>query len=371
MPDLRRSLLAPFPAALGPWFGSLARPAKLGRQLVRRSRAPEFDRHDPNSQSLMKPLDKQYDALTRSAAIARLDERLVVRVTGDDRVTFMHGMCSQDIQNLRPGSAAPALLLTEHAHVVADFFIYAAEDASLLIEIERSLWPPARAHLEKFLVADDVEFEELEGLTILEVEGPAAARVLAAIDAKAVEALKEWRHSFVGSTRIASIPRFGVTAYTLIVDAPDAPALVAALLHSPPAPELIEPSALDLLRIEGRLARVGVDTTDKTLALEARLERAISFNKGCYIGQETVERATARGGVKKRLCSLIINGDEIPPRNSPVFLDGKEIGRLTSVLRSPRFGVVGLSILHHSAWEPGTPVLIGDIDRGFPAVVQS
>jgi folate-binding protein YgfZ len=134
---------------------------------------------------------------------------------------------------------------------------------------------------------------------------------------------------------------------------------------------LIEPSALELLRVENRLARVGVDTADKTLALEARLERAISFNKGCYIGQETVERATARGGVKKRLCSLIINSDEVPPGNSPVFLDGKEIGRLTSVIRSPRLGVVGLSILHHSAWEPGTLVLVGDVERGFRAVVQS
>ena len=320
---------------------------------------------------LMKPLEKQYDALTQSAAIARLDERIVVRVTGDDRVSFMHGMCSQDIQNLRPGMAAPALLLTEHAHIIADFFIYAIEDASLLIDVERSLWPLARAHLEKFLVADDVEFEELEGLTVLDVEGPHAAQTLAVIDAKAVEAPKEWLHFFAGSARIASIPRFGVTAYTLLVDTSGAPTLLAALLHSPVEPELIEPSALDLLRVENRIPRVGVDTTDKTLALEARLERAISFSKGCYIGQETVERATARGGVKKRLCSLMINSDELPPGNSTVFLGGKEIGRLTSVLRSPRLGIVGLSILYHSAWEPGTPVLVGDADRSFPAVVQS
>jgi folate-binding protein YgfZ len=319
----------------------------------------------------MKPLENQYEALIQSAAIARLDERIVVRVTGDDRVNFMHGMCSQDIQNLRPGAAAPALLLTEHAHIVADFFIYSTEDASLLIEIERSLWPRARAHLEKFLVADDVEFEGLEGLTILGVEGPHAAQVLAAVDARRGELPKEWRHFFDGVARIASIPRFGVTAYTLIVDASDVTDLVAQLLHSPPQPELIEPSALELLRIENRLARVGVDTTDKTLALEARLEGAISFNKGCYIGQETVERATARGGVKKRLCSVIIDSNEVPPCNSPIFFGGKEIGRLTSVLKSPRLGVVGLTILHHSSWEPGTPVLVGDPDRRFQAVVQS
>jgi len=319
----------------------------------------------------MMPYEKHYAALIQSAGIARLDDRIVVRVIGDDRVTFMHGMCSQDIQNLQPGMTAPALLLTEHAHVVADFFIYATDDAALLIEIERSLWPCARAHLEKFLVADDVEFEELEGLTVVDIEGPAAAETIAAIGTEGIKVAKEWRHFIAGPARIASIPRFGGPAFTLLADTSAVPDLIATMLQSPSHSELVEPSALELLRIENRIALVGVDTTDKTLALEARLERAISFNKGCYIGQETVERATARGGVKKRLCSLKIEGNEVPLANSAVFLDGKEIGCLTSVLQSPRLGVIGLGILHHSAWRPGTPVLIGAAEYAFRAVVQS
>jgi folate-binding protein YgfZ len=319
----------------------------------------------------MTALEKQYDVLSRSAGIARLDDRVVVRVSGDDRVAFMHGMCSQDLQNLRSGMAAPALLLTEHAHIVADFFIYATEDAALLIEIERALWPRARAHLEKFMVADDVEFEELEGLAIVDIEGPAGAEVVAAVDAEAARVLKDWRHFLAGSAGIASIPRFGIAAYTLLTDASAVSDLIATLRDSLPRPELVEPSALELFRVENRLARIGVDTNDKTLALEACLERAISFKKGCYIGQETVERATARGGIKKRLCSLRIDSDEVPTVNSGIFLNGKEIGRLTSVLRSPRLGIIGLAILHHSAWEPGTVVLVEDAERRLSAVVQT
>ncbi|HEX4208894.1 MAG TPA: hypothetical protein VHY56_00760, partial [Candidatus Binataceae bacterium] len=162
----------------------------------------------------MTTLQKQYQALTQAAGIARLEDRIVIRVAGDDRVAFMHGMCSQDIQSLRPGMAAPALVLTEHAHIVADFFVYATED-SLLLEIERSLWTLARAHLEKFLVADDVEFEELDGLTIVDVDGPAAAQAVAAIGPEAIKPLKEWRHFLATPARIALIPRFGVPAYTL------------------------------------------------------------------------------------------------------------------------------------------------------------
>ena len=318
----------------------------------------------------MTTLDTQYDALTQKVGLARLDDRMVVRVTGDDRVAFMHGMCSQDIQHLQPGMAAPALVLTEHAHVVADFFIYATGEA-LLIDIERALWTRTRAHLEQFLVADDVEFEELDDLVVIDVEGPLAPQALAAIDGEVARALKEWRHIIAGSTRIALIPRFGVPAYTLLAAASAAAHLVELLFHATPGAQLIASSTLDLLRIEHGLARVGVDSMDKTLALEARLERAISFNKGCYIGQETIERATARGGIKKRLCSLLIEGEQVPPVNSPVLLDGKEVGRLTSVLRSPHLGIVALGMLHHSAWEKSLALTITHGEHALPATVRA
>jgi folate-binding protein YgfZ len=108
------------------------------------------------------------------------------------------------------------------------------------------------------------------------------------------------------------------------------------------------------------LARVGVDATEKTIALEARLERGISYNKGCYVGQETVERATARGGVKKRLYGLRIAAGRVPQAGAAAWLEGKEVGGLTSVAQSPRLGVVGLGIMHHSAWKPGATVTLKD-----------
>jgi folate-binding protein YgfZ len=311
---------------------------------------------------------KQYTALAESAGVARLDNHVVVRVTGDDRAAFMHGMCSQDIAQLRPGMAAPALLLTEHAHVVADFMVYADDDA-LLIEIERAAWMRARTHLEKFLVADDVEFEEL-GLTVIDVEGPHAAAVVRSALGEGVDTPKEWRHIFADSARIALIPRFGAPAYTFLEDASRASQRIESLLGTGPGIELIEAPALELLRIENGLAAVSIDTSEKTLALEARLERAISFNKGCYIGQETIERATARGGIKKRLCSLKIEGEEVPELDAAVLLGGKEVGRLTSVIRSPRLGVIGLGILHHSAWESGAVLTIQSGEQLMQAVVR-
>jgi tRNA-modifying protein YgfZ len=116
---------------------------------------------------------------------------------------------------------------------------------------------------------------------------------------------------------------------------------------------------LDMVRVEHGIARAGVDTSEKTIALEARLERAISFNKGCYLGQETIERATARGGLKKRMFGLKFNGAPAAERGASLSLDGKEVGVVTSAVHSPRFGAIGLAILHHSAWEQGTELKIG------------
>jgi folate-binding protein YgfZ len=275
----------------------------------------------------------------------------------------MHGMCSNDIKGLATGAVAPALILTEHAHIIADFFVY-AEAAALLIEIDRALWPKARAHLEKFLVADDVEFEELENLGVIDLEGPAAGQVAATVAGG--EPLQPWHHAQFDDLRCANLPRFGGPAFTLFVERAQIASTIETLSERGRSAGVrdiaaVDAETLEIVRVEHGVARVGVDTAEKTIALEALLDYAISFNKGCYLGQETIERATARGGLKKKLFGLQIEGNRLPTAGSAIVLDGKEVGRLTSVVKSPRLGIIGLSILHHSAWTAGTRVAIVEV----------
>ena len=108
--------------------------------------------------------------------------------------------------------------------------------------------------------------------------------------------------------------------------------------------------------------------TERTLALEGGLDRAISFNKGCYLGQETVERATARGALKKKLVGLRL--ERRVEAGTPLFLGGKEVGRVTSPVVSPRLGAIGLSILHHSAWTPATELVARDGAGESKAIVS-
>ena len=106
----------------------------------------------------------------------------------------------------------------------------------------------------------------------------------------------------------------------------------------------------------------------KLYALEAQLERSISFSKGCYLGQETIERATARGGLKKKLLGLRF--EKPVTSGAALFLDGKEVGRVSSAVPSPRLGAIGLAILHHSAWKPGIAVIARDSGAELKAVVS-
>jgi len=279
-----------------------------------------------------------------------------VRFSGDDRLSFLHGMCSNDVGNLKPGEVLEALFLTEHAHVIAGCCIFARQ-SDLLLEIDRATWPRAHAHLEKFLVADDVEIDDSEGLVAIELLGPKAASV-AAIFSPGAGDLAPWRFVASADRIIGRYQRYGCEAFVLIAPSAQTDALLAEL--SRPTLEAIPlgEAAVDLLRIENGIARIGVDTGDKTIALEARLESAISYKKGCYLGQETIERATARGGLKKRLYGLLLEASDLPARESPVRLDGREVGRVSSAAVSPRFGVIGLSILHHNAWRPGVTLTV-------------
>ncbi len=297
-----------------------------------------------------------YDATVRAAAVATLDDRRVVRVTGDDRAAFLHGMCSADIKGAAPGAVLPALFLTEHAHVLAEFFAWIIADA-ILIETGRSQWTRAHPHLERLLVADDVEFDDGDAFVVVDVEGGEAQAAIRAVFGDVAAAIAEWHHVQAADGAIVGrFPRFGAPAYSVLAPRPNAADLCARLAAAVPGGRQIDASVTDIIRVEHGIAAVGVDTTDKTLALEARMERAIAANKGCYVGQETIERASARGGLKKRLQGLRFRSGAAPTPGTALTLDGKEVGRVTSAVVSPRLGAIGLAILHRSAWQPGCVV---------------
>src|SRR5207253_2478004 len=186
------------------------------------------------------------------------------------------------------------------------------EGKAVWIEAERLRWPAVREQLERCLVADDVELEELAGLAAVDIEGPDSMNVVAEHFGAGARELTPWQHLACNGFRVANLPRYRGPAFTIIGDQAALASLVQRLRRQRPEVRELHADTLEILRIESGLPRVGIDTNERTLALEARLESGIAFNKGCYVGQETIERATAHGSLKRRLCGLRIAGDEIP-----------------------------------------------------------
>jgi folate-binding protein YgfZ len=308
-----------------------------------------------------------YQTATESVGVRVIGDRQVVRVIGDDRVSFLHGMCSADVKGAAPGAILPALFLTEHAHLIADLFIYVTND-DLLLEIELAAWQRARAHLERLLVADDVEFAETS-LAVIDIEGPLARDAAAAVAGEDNADLNDWSHLLVNDLLAGNLPRLGGPAFSILAPPDRVEEVVARALATIPGAATIDEKVVEAIRIENGIARLGVDTNEKTLALEARLERAISFSKGCYLGQETVERATARGGLKKKLFALKFPAGKVPAIGTALKLGGVEVGKVTSAAISPRLGAIGLAILHRSAWQPGTTLSL-DGEAGSALVCE-
>ncbi len=233
-------------------------------------------------------LEADYRALKGGAGVRLVAERIVIRMSGDDRAAFLHGMCSNDIKGLKPGGLVAALFLTERAHLIAEANVWATADA-LLLEMERALWPAVRAHLERFLVADDVEFEEsgdsvrqdgviqrdsvIQRASVIQIDGPHAAAAVGAVFGTAASLPGAWRFGEAeGGALIAQVTRWGAPAFTILAGRASAPEIVARMVaaggeHSESeirrqvreVNEVREISieAAEILRVESGTARVG------------------------------------------------------------------------------------------------------------------
>jgi tRNA-modifying protein YgfZ len=275
-------------------------------------------------------MSEGYRALRHSAAWLDLSARARIRVTGRDRARLLHNVTSNDVKKLAPGSGCYAFLLTPQGRIQADLNLLCFPDY-FLIDTEPEVREKVPQLILKYKVADQVEIEDVSGRTFaIGLEGPEAASALAAAGAPlpvAPYAHLAWDKWIVANLSVSGEPGFRVFG-----EGP-APALFAGV-----------PGASDAearqVRIENGRPRFGEDIRETTLPQESGQTHALSFQKGCYIGQEIVERIRARGHVNKKLVRLAIDGGEAPPPGTPLAVEGAEAGEITSAVYSPELGRV-------------------------------
>jgi folate-binding protein YgfZ len=323
-------------------------------------------------------------AVRSGAAIGSISARAQVAVAGPDRATYLQGLLTNDIQALPEGSGCYAAWLTPQGRMLTDMHVLQS-DAMILLDVPAEQVDSTLARLDQFVFSEDVRIESLaEAMTGVWVHGPRAAAVVEQV-VHGVTGLGNWsnyRHAtgtfdaLGGPDRVrptsvegepvsvARIDQLGVPGYCVFLARATEPRFIAAAVSA--GARVVSLDALHAARIAAGYPLFGMDMTAETIPLEAGIEeRAISFTKGCFVGQEVVIRVLHRGGgrVAKRLVGLKA-GNAVTP-GAKVSSAEREIGFVTSAAESPTLGPIALGYVHRDFTDAGTSVQID----GHPATV--
>lgn len=287
-----------------------------------------------------------------------LSDRARLKLTGADRVRFLHSMVTNDIESLRPGTGCRAAMLTVKGRTLAELVVYADEDA-LWLELPGSERQKIKDVFDKHIVMDDVEVEDLtDAVRELGVFGEGAREAVERALGPVGE-LPPYHHRVVSGVRVAASPELLEPGYHLFGDvAIDG--------------RFVDDAEWEVLRVEAGRPRYGVDLTEDRLFLEANMDDAVSLTKGCYLGQEVVARATARGHINRKLVGLALSGDGPAQPGAKLSGEGRdEAGLVTSSVVSPRFGPIALAYVHRALWDPGTRLTVHDAAGPRAAIVRA
>jgi folate-binding protein YgfZ len=292
-----------------------------------------------------------YAALRDHVAWIDLPGRGKIRMTGDDRVRFLHAMTTNQVEQLAAGQGQYAFFLNSQGRILADVYLFNLGE-SLLLDTEPETAGKIFQHLDKYIIADDVTLaDETADWSTLGVEGPDAAAALEALGAPVPTGdygIASWGAGFV-----ARAAATGPAGFRIFVPASERPALLAHLVRAA-IPEA-GAEAARTVRLEHAKPRYGEEITERYLTQETAQLHAVNFNKGCYLGQEIVERVRSRAQIHRRLAAIRIRSSVPPPPGTKLKVDGKDAGEIASAAFSPAVGeVVGLAYVRveHEAARP-------------------
>jgi tRNA-modifying protein YgfZ len=316
----------------------------------------------------------EYGTLTERCGIVDRSERGKLALTGSGALEFLNGQVTNELLGLKPGEGRYATFLTHKGKMLGDLRIIVAGDDpnadeqphELLLDTERSALKALFDTIRRFKVGYEVDLHKRTlGFSLLSLIGPEANTIAAQAFVLNEDRLpvSENDHVLLSLDRTpVRLIRTNVGIDTLFEA--DAHESMRGALEGAGAIEVSE-AAAEIVRVEHGRPRYGIDLDDSTIPQEAGLnERAVSFTKGCYVGQETVARLYYKGKPNRHLRGLRLSEATAP--GAPLTLGEKPVGSLGSSVLSPRFGPIGLALVRREA-EPGATVSVGE--QGAVAVV--
>ena len=315
----------------------------------------------------------EHVAVRTASGLFDFSFRAKFAMTGEHRVRFLQGMVTNDVKNLTPGHGTYATMLNAQGHILADVRIYCAEDR-FLIDTDADLRAKAMQSLQRYIIADRVALEPLP-LSALAFQGPRARPLLEKtlhVDLPALEEFDHFSSNYAGfPVRVVRASNTGEEGYEVWVGVKGLAGVWGAACGQAPTYDMLPcgSEALETLRIEAGIPRYGAELAEDTLLLEAGLLNAVSFTKGCYLGQEIVERARSRGHVNWKLVGLTVDSAQAPAPGEKLIAGEKEIGEITSSCVSPSLGkTIALAYVRREVAETGTRLVL---TSGVPAAVTA
>jgi len=308
---------------------------------------------------------REYWAVRSAVGLFDLTHRGLLQFTGPDRVSFLQGMLSNDLNSLMPFDGQYAAILTQQGKVIADVRVLCSLN-SFYLDFWQNLKIKILDHLNRYLVADEVDIADRSGeYAMLSIQGPKAEALLRKLVGPCELPAQAKQHTMVtieqAAVCVVNDSYTGESGFDLII--PRASLQTIAQRLSDIGKEFgvawVGEEAHNILRIEAGIPRYGVDFSEENLLLEAGLKDAVSFTKGCYLGQEVVERIRSRGHVNKKLVGFIVGATEANLTGDLIYAGEKEIGQITSYALSPALKqTIALGYIQKDFWLTGTIVAI-------------
>ena len=296
-----------------------------------------------------------YQALREHAAWLDLSGRGKIRATGEDRARLLHAMTTQQVEQMKPGEGAYAFFLNAQGRILGDVNLFCLEEYFLL-DTEPETRQKLFEHLDRYIIADDVTLEDpTEQMATIAVEGPQAATVLDKLGAPIPEAPYQTRAW--GDRIVARVSSTASEGFFVFLPASGKRELAEQLAGVP------EASAAEarLVRIEHGHPRYGEEITERYLVQETGQTHAVNFTKGCYLGQEIVERVRSRAQIHRVLRRLEIDGFEPPAAGTKLTSGGADAAEIVSSAYSPALAkVVAMAYVRVQFAEPGSELQLGD-----------
>jgi folate-binding protein YgfZ len=305
----------------------------------------------------------EFEALRTGCGVYDLGFRAKISLTGGDRVRWLNGMVTNNIRDLAVGSGVYAFLLNPQGHILGDLYAYNRGE-SITVDTDSGQAEKILATFDHYIIMDDVEVTNLsEQLTALGIAGPKAREVLAAAGFTIPETQPlqvvpvKWQGAECALVRGEDTEH---VCYEIWLAPASVKQLWDALRAAGAAP--VGSEALELQRIVSGMPRYGVDIRERDLPQETEQARALNFSKGCYVGQEIVERIRSRGAVHRKFSGFVAHGGEPIAVGAKVVAGEKEVGEITSAA-SLRFAgrekTVALGYIRREVGVPGREVMVG------------